>query len=646
MNDRELSKFIPLYGDRIALRSFLQKEEANKRRRSKVTLVTSLRQKLKEMRRSKTKNTEGSITDGSDDHEEHDDRNPFKGNQNATKNTRKVKLGIKVNVDNCFVSVRTKKGGGPRDIQTPKTAKKKDLIEQGKMVYFGSTGHSKLGDVKDYDFDMQNYEEEIFDDKKTVGELYEETGFSKLTFYLLLTPSAESLPEITLCKRKRPNDTDSQDLSFPSDGQDSHVLDSLSEQKKENETGNKPGPSSDKDFDGFDLLSEAMATADLPCVGLNSEEQANDAYFPLDFLDFPMADRIAGNIENNHRNEDHAFDESENAPVGEKTVRIHRVNLLNEMIVIFKEPSIVSETIKFQFINESGSDLNGVSRDVYSSFWIEFFRRASEGEETRVPAINSHWQSEEWKAIGRILAKGFLDHKIFPIQLSPVTATVLAFGEDAVNPESLFQSFLLYLSKTDRDLLEGALKQKLTEEENDELLELLDRFGCTVLPNKDNIKSLIDQIAHKELIQKAKYCTDNMALACREELLTRISSVDNLMTIYKDLEPTPRKVIKLLDASPKSSSETSALRFLQQYIRGQNSIMLRKLLRFLTGSEILTVSKIEVIFTQLEGFSRRPVAHTCGPVLELPSTYSSYPELRNEFENILSDDSCFVMNIV
>ena len=34
-------------------------------------------------------------------------------------------------------------------------------------------------------------------------------------------------------------------------------------------------------------------------------------------------------------------------------------------------------------------------------------------------------------------------------------------------------------------------------------------------------------------------------------------------------------------------------------------------------------------------FTRRPIAHTCGPCLELPSTYSNFCELREEFSNIL-----------
>lgn len=63
-------------------------------------------------------------------------------------------------------------------------------------------------------------------------------------------------------------------------------------------------------------------------------------------------------------------------------------------------------------------------------------------------------------------------------------------------------------------------------------------------------------------------------------------------------------------------------------------------------SDVLCVDKIEVIFTSNDGLARRPVAHTCGHVLELPWTYMSYPELRVELDSILTINNCYVMDIV
>lgn len=279
-------------------------------------------------------------------------------------------------------------------------------------------------------------------------------------------------------------------------------------------------------------------------------------------------------------------------------------------------------------------------------FGLNFVGAHQEGEESRVPALNSKWQSEEWQAIGRIFAKGFKDQNVLPVQMSPVTTIAMSFGKASITDNILNDAFLNYISQTERETLVLALKKgKFDEELFDDLLDLLDRFSCTQKPTKENLQTLINNIAHKELIQKPKYATDNMAIGCREVLLSHFISVEKILITYQDMEPTPKKVIRMIEATPNGNCEATSLRYLQQYIRGQNSTSLKKLLRFLTGSEAITVDKIEVIFTKLEGFGRRPVAHTCGPLLELPSTYSSYPELRNEFDSILADESCFVMNM-
>lgn len=73
---------------------------------------------------------------------------------------------------------------------------------------------------------------------------------------------------------------------------------------------------------------------------------------------------------------------------------------------------------------------------------------------------------------------------------------------------------------------------------------------------------------------------------------------------------------------------------------------LSTLLQFLSGSNMITCDNIEVKFTTLEGTGRRPIVHTCGPSLELPSTYVCYNELAEEFAALLHDKESWSFNIV
>ena len=42
---------------------------------------------------------------------------------------------------------------------------------------------------------------------------------------------------------------------------------------------------------------------------------------------------------------------------------------------------------------------------------------------------------------------------------------------------------------------------------------------------------------------------------------------------------------------------------LQQYIRGLDDAGLRKMLRFVTGSDVISVNKIEIMFTAIDGLA-------------------------------------------
>lgn len=142
-----------------------------------------------------------------------------------------------------------------------------------------------------------------------------------------------------------------------------------------------------------------------------------------------------------------------------------------------------------------------------------------------------------------------------------------------------------------------------------------------------NLKDILLKVAHKQLIQKPRYAAEKLSLIAGHFLKDAFASPQDVLRTYEDKKPTTRKFLKLLDASPPTQAENKSFGFLQQYIRGLGDAGLRRLLRFLTGSDVICVNKVEVLFTPTVGLARRPAAHTCGPVLELPWTHTAYPEL-------------------
>ena len=62
---------------------------------------------------------------------------------------------------------------------------------------------------------------------------------------------------------------------------------------------------------------------------------------------------------------------------------------------------------------------------------------------------------EVWKTLGNLLFRGLTSCAYFPIQLSKTFVMFCLFGEAPDN--SILQSFLLYLSATEKEVVEIAL---------------------------------------------------------------------------------------------------------------------------------------------------------------------------------------------
>ena len=85
----------------------------------------------------------------------------------------------------------------------------------------------------------------------------------------------------------------------------------------------------------------------------------------------------------------------------------------------------------------------------------------------------------------------------------------------------------------------------------------------------------------------------------------------------------PSQTNKLFYSDPKNERDRASYRFFMQYIRSLG-FESTKLLRFLTGSDIIIIENIEVSFSAMEGLARRPIANTCAPMLELPNSYRNF----------------------
>lgn len=278
-------------------------------------------------------------------------------------------------------------------------------------------------------------------------------------------------------------------------------------------------------------------------------------------------------------------------------------------------------------------------------FWKEFSNSMTIGETERVPFVRHDHFVKEWEAVGRILVKSYSSVSYFPLFLSKAFMCHCLFGTE-IPDDIVMDSFMKYLSPEEEELIKDYLGKSKFPEDNDELFDFLERFNCRSLVNESNLRKVLLEIANQELVQKPHVMLATWQPMVQElKCYPQFQDCSAVQSFYDTISITTKKVLEKLSADPRSEGERDALKFLQRYIRGLDRAKLSQFLRFTTASDVLSTGKINVSFTKLEGASSRPIAHTCGPLLELPSTYSNFVELREQFHNILNKDS-WEMDIV
>lgn len=164
-------------------------------------------------------------------------------------------------------------------------------------------------------------------------------------------------------------------------------------------------------------------------------------------------------------------------------------------------------------------------------------------------------------------------------------------------------------------------------------------LGC----NSSSDTNILLKVAHKQLIQKPSYAAEKNVTGHFFTLKEAFVSPQDVLKIYQDKKPTTRNFLKLLDASPTTQAENQSFHFLQQYIRGLDDAGLRRLLGFLTGSDVICVNKVEVLFTPTVGLADDQ-KHI--PVGRSWSCHGHAPELPTEMDSRLAIENSFNFRLV
>ncbi|KAF6723410.1 hypothetical protein FQA47_022495 [Oryzias melastigma] len=538
MDDAALEKYIPSYGDRIALFHFCKSKPSLSKRKS--GLFQKLRDKMK-IREDNSKENFSSV-------------GPRPTQTKKQKTTRNVEIGWIHCDGQTAKQVRAKQGGGTRKIKMATEAGLKHILQEGKSLFFPD-GISPKGSESDFEFEVWDFKQNCLNDETclSIGNMYEAARLTMLRSYISTKAKAahqvREPPEVNITE--------------------AHGDDEV-HQADDGESGVELGvhPALDISVD-YEITFGPV---------YNEEEDQNDTLIYEDFL----------------------FPQSPASPRDLVTVTIHHGNTLHDLIAAFSDADILNKELFVKRILPDNTE--------------------EAGSGSGVQPLKCRFTAETWKAVARILLKGYLDCQYFPNKLAlPFIEEVLFDGVYTDHKSH----FLLFVSNQEREVLMQAI--------NDiSAVEWDDSYGCRRRITAETFPTILNEIAHKELVQKPMFVID----CWREITLQHLSLTPEALTkLFYDLQPNSKK------------KQKEAASYLKGFIRELDEIKLQKFLRFCTGTDLVITDSIFVEFQEMTEFTRRPIGHTCGKILHIADSYENFPDFRSEFNSIL-ESNIWVMDIV
>ncbi|XP_028299062.1 uncharacterized protein LOC114461284 isoform X2 [Gouania willdenowi] len=416
MDDKVLANYIPSYGDRIALLNFCKSKRPLSNR--KKGLLDKLREKMKSREENSQEKSSTVATIQT----------------KKKKQTRNIELGWIHNNGELAKQVKTKQDGGTRKIQISAEAGIRDILQEGKTL-FSPSGTSPKGLETNFEFELWDFKQNCLTDEtfKSVATMYEATRLTMLRFYIVTKAKEDADDEASETSEVILVSENSTEIS---EAETVEVMWAL-----------HSDPS----------VLESSGVSEVPFGPIFDVEGDTDETLIYEGVLQPYSPDNSQDVE---------------------TITIHNSNTLQDMIAAFSDDKILSKTLQVKRIlphtsEEAGSG-SGLLRCVLSCFWHEFYERCTLGGAVMVPFISHDFSAEIWKAVGRILLKGYQDCQYFPNQLA------LPFLEEMLFKcvySDLKIHFLQFVSTQECEVLLEAVKD-FSSVDTDDLREVLDCYNC------------------------------------------------------------------------------------------------------------------------------------------------------------------------
>ncbi len=619
MEDKDLERYLDKHGDRMALKTFCKVQISKNDEPSTSTgIVERIRAKLGRKRKALCSPSNGNGEDS-------EKGKMLLGNTLASKNDRRVEIGWLHEERNGLRQVKSKTGGGVRHLRVKKDITMEDLLKVAKDLFFPN-GQSPRGTVDDFTFDIRDFGERSMEQNLSIGEIYEATKVRMLRLYMCTKTTNDELPQkgkVKTTAKGKAKVKDSKKTKLLIEPRLENV-EIISPEVSHDDKSLKPDTGaiqSEKGSEVYDTASgvnstespteelhEATCVADLdidPGLFLTSPEEQQRL---LDEANQLLADDSIQLGPLSTSSSDTANEELEDTVPLEASLRLHRGAVFRELThkVMSGEVNEYSTSVTVTMVlpngtEEKGEDTGGVFRDALTEFWETFYEKCTVGNEIKVPTIRHDMNSAHWKAVASVLVLGYRHTGYFPIRLAPPFLAYCFKVDDDLytSTDSLRNVFWKYLPEMERETLQNALKDYPSVEQDD-LLEVLGSHDVKTIASEANIGAIVDEMAHKELVQAPAYIRNAWKDVLVHGLTPLLGSPD-FSAFVEGLQPTARKVLQMLDfPTNRSPAEESIASYLKKYVKLSRPPELHKFLRFCTGKGYRHIEYTLLLFSAIQ----------------------------------------------
>ena len=326
-------------------------------------------------------------------------------------------------------------------------------------------------------------------------------------------------------------------------------------------------------------------------------------------------------------------------------IYVSRETLVRDILDQFKHIND-SDNLYVRYDHEIGEDHKGITRDMFSEFWLHFIEDYTIGDNQRFLSLSPDLLSEDdLVTVGKILLLGQIHTKFIPLQLNHSTLFYIFTG-NMPSSTMVRRSFLSCLSESDKSLVEKALNcQIFTNDFKLDIVNFLSKFNWHGIPTPHDFSIAIEKLAKFVAFVQPHYILHYVRKGVKSFVNPIEGQSENVFNQYvASIKPSGSEVADKLNPSfsesiPLRSAEERCFQFLEEYVRGLKEEDAAMFVKYVSGIEVLPGS-IEVEFnSESREELMIPRVNTCSVSLVISRFFTTKKQLTKIMTHVLKNPS-------